>query len=185
VAGPTGAPGVPARATAVLRAEGRRGSRRRWAVIVAAAVLTLMVLVAVTAALGSGGDAATPAAADVTPSTTAPATPTTTAPATPTAHDLAAAELVGRPLTDVRGRLTALGLQVQPRPITTGDVPDGQVIAVDPNGQVTPGQTVTVTYAVAPPARPTGAADDTRKGNGRNNGNDHGDRKRDRDGGDN
>jgi serine/threonine-protein kinase len=80
--------------------------------------------------------------------------------------DLVAGRYAGHPLADVQAELTALGLVVRPRPTTTNDVPDGQVIAVEPVGQVVVGQTVSVTYAVAPAAHAP-------NGNGHGNGHGH------------
>jgi hypothetical protein len=86
------------------------------------------------------------------------------------AVDVAAGELVGRPLVEVQTRLAARGLRVQPRTIATGQVPAGQVIAVDPVGPVAPGRSVTVTSAVTP----ADEEDDDGKGNGNGRGNGRG-----------
>jgi serine/threonine-protein kinase len=64
---------------------------------------------------------------------------------------LSSADYVGRPVAEVQAELIERGLQVTLKPLQTGDVPDGQVIDLDPVGQVLPGAAVTVTYAVAPP----------------------------------
>jgi hypothetical protein len=137
------------------------GARRPWALLAGVAIAVVLVVVALAGVGALGGDPdGTPGAG----TTTAPST--STAQATPTAVDVRSADLVGRPLADVEAQLTAAGLQVQPRPIATGDVPDGQVIAVDPVGEVAVGGTVTVTYAVAPP---TQSGDGN--GNGEGNGN--------------
>jgi serine/threonine-protein kinase len=106
------------------------------------AAITLLVVVAVVAALiSSGGGASLLRLVGVA----------TTSAASPTPVQVRAADLVGRPLADVQAQLTRLGLKVKPRPIVTGDVPAGQVSAVDPVGPVVAGQTLVVTYAVAPP----------------------------------
>jgi serine/threonine-protein kinase len=55
----------------------------------------------------------------------------------------------------VQAELIGEGLQVTVVPIETADVPAGQVTAVDPVGDLAPGQTVTVSYAVPPVAVPT------------------------------
>jgi beta-lactam-binding protein with PASTA domain len=68
--------------------------------------------------------------------------------------DLSPSTYAGRPVTEVQAELAARGLQVVLRPLTTADVPDGQVIAVDPGGALAPGTPVTVTYAIAPPVVP-------------------------------
>nr|WP_246405561.1 protein kinase [Modestobacter versicolor] len=127
-------------------------SRRRRLL---AGALTLLAAAAVAGGLqlaGSSGDGE--AAAD----TPAP-TSTSAAPATPSpqAIALATADLVGRPVTEVQAELTARGLVVTLRPLQTADVPDNQVIAVDPTGELAPGSPVTVTHAVAPPAAPAPA----------------------------
>jgi serine/threonine-protein kinase len=57
-------------------------------------------------------------------------------------------------VADVEAALTRAGLQVERRPIQTTDVPADQVIAVDPGGELSPGQLVTVTHAVPPPPPP-------------------------------
>jgi serine/threonine-protein kinase len=65
---------------------------------------------------------------------------------------LSTGDYVGRAVAEVQAELLARGLQVALRPVQTPDVPDGQVIAVDPAGELSPGTLVTVTHAVAPPA---------------------------------
>ncbi|GAB3358488.1 protein kinase domain-containing protein [Modestobacter lapidis] len=86
---------------------------------------------------------------------TAPATTTTAAPTTTTPRLLvASADYVGRPVAEVEAELALFGLVVTLRPLTTADVADGSVIAVDPVGELTPGSPVTVTHAVAPPPAP-------------------------------
>ena len=57
----------------------------------------------------------------------------------------------GRAWPRSRSSWAALGLQVQTRQLTTGDLPAGQVIAVVPSGALLPGTAVTVTAAAAPP----------------------------------
>ena len=76
------------------------------------------------------------------------------APAAPTAAPIAlvAAQWVGRPVDQVRQQLTAMGLQVRLEPVQSRSVPANQVLAVDPAGPLAPGTTVTVRYAVLPPA---------------------------------
>jgi hypothetical protein len=93
--------------------------------------------------------------------------PTTSA-ASPAPVQVRATDLVGRPLAGVQAQLTTLGLRVQPRPFAAGDVPPGQVTAVDPVGRMVPGQTLVVTYAVAPPVATQGKSDG--HGNGRADG---------------
>ncbi|MGY1653489.1 serine/threonine protein kinase [Geodermatophilus sp. SYSU D01119] len=117
--------------------------RRRLLVALVALLAALAVVVGVV--LANAGDGGTPAA---------PAPTTTSAPAPDPTVAVAAADYVGRPVGEVQQELTALGLQVTPRPVTTADVPDGQVITLDPVGALAPGTVVTVTHAVAPPPAP-------------------------------
>jgi serine/threonine-protein kinase len=117
----------------------------------------LVPLVAVLAAAGIGvgvvqavgGDTASEAAR------TAPAPTTSAAPTTAVRRLLlASANYVGRPVGEVQAELSVFGLAVTLRPLTTTDVPDGTVIAIDPVGELTPGSPVTLTHAVAPPPAP-------------------------------
>jgi serine/threonine-protein kinase len=94
--------------------------------------------------------------ADTPAASTSPA-PTTSAAPTPAPAPrllLASANYVGRPVGEVQAELTVFGLTVTLRPLTTTDVPDGTVIAVDPLGELSPGSPVTLTHAVAPPPAP-------------------------------
>ncbi|HEX2074773.1 MAG TPA: serine/threonine-protein kinase [Geodermatophilus sp.] len=124
-------PAAPASAVAPAR---RLMSGRRALL----ALLAVVGLVAVVVGLlqGVGGPA------EGTPEGTTP----------PPAVQVIADDHVGRRVADVEADLTGLGLQVQLRPIATADVPDGEVLAVEPTGDLQPGQVVTVTHAVAPPA---------------------------------
>ncbi len=200
VTGPATTPQPLAGGTAVHPAvdtgeQDERPRGRRTRVAVAGAVVAAALVVAgVSAALG--GEAPTaPADATGTPTATA----TTTAPAPPATVRLDSAALVGRPVADVEAELVALGLQVQRRPLTTGDVADGQVIAVDPAGELVPGSVVALTHAVAPAPPPApapapapapdpeeqedggGGEDDPGNGNGNGNGRDK-DKEKDDDG---
>ncbi|RFU21107.1 serine/threonine protein kinase [Geodermatophilus marinus] len=118
-----------------------RPARRRW-LPAAAAVLVAALAVALVLGLGEGGAPA---------SEPAPSSPTTSAPAPPETVTVPGAALVGRPVDQVEAELAALSLVVQRRPLQTADVPAGQVIAVDPTGELPPGSTVTVTHATSPP----------------------------------
>ena len=141
-------------------------SRRRLPVpllLGALAALLVIVVVAALAQSGSGTSDGGPTATQAT--TTAPTTPATVA--------LVAADLLGRPVEEVRAELVARGLQVQLAPVETADVTVGQVTAVTPEGELSPGTVVTVSHAVAPPPPPaqeTGDDDEGNKGNGRGNG---------------
>ncbi|SHG37559.1 serine/threonine protein kinase [Geodermatophilus nigrescens] len=161
------APSTPAPGT------GSAPRRRRGLLLALGALLAALAVVGVVLAnAGDGGDA-TPAAPTTTSSAPAPAPDPTVA--------VTAADHVGRPVGEVQQELTARGLQVTLRPVTTADVPDGQVITLDPVGALAPGTVVTVTHAVAPPpapAPPTTAPapeapaeeDDEDEGNGNGNG---------------
>ncbi|MBB3086694.1 serine/threonine protein kinase [Geodermatophilus sabuli] len=187
--------GTDADAGAPADDDGAGRSRRR---LLLPLLVALVVVAAVAGAvfLGTRGEAPAPASATTPP----PAAPTTSATPTPPPAPpvvrvrLAAAEYVGRPVGQVQAELTGLDLQVALRPIETSDVPDGQVIAVDPTGEVPVGTTIAVTHAVAPPPPPpvvvptTEAPAPPDSGNGNGNGDDEDgerDRDRDRDRGDN
>jgi eukaryotic-like serine/threonine-protein kinase len=162
-------------------APGAPGRTRRGAVLAGLLALLALAVVGVVLALTSGdpeGTAASPtttsspapssaAATAPTPVPTSSSAPTSTG---PVPVDVVAADLVGRPLADVRAALTGLGLLVQPQPVVTGEVPADQVTAVAPEGAVLPGQTVTVTYAVAPPADDDSGGDDGGDDDGGGNG---------------
>ncbi|WP_448624422.1 serine/threonine protein kinase [Geodermatophilus sp. URMC 64] len=159
---------APANAPAAPHVSGAAGApgARPWLIVAGSALLTLVVLVVLLGVFGSGEESA---AATAAPASSAPSSES----AGPTAVEVAAGELVGRPLVEVQTRLTAQGLRVHPRTIATGDVPAGQVIAVDPVGPVAPGGSVTVTYAVAPAVQADGEdgnGDGNARGNGRGNG---------------
>ena len=130
--------------------------RRRAALWVAfGAALTVLAVVLGLSALGGEDPAA--GTSPATPSSSAP--PSSTSPAPPSTVTVAADGLVGRPVEEVRAELEARGLTVQVSPVTTADVPEGQVTAVEPGGAVPVGGTVTVSYAVAPPPPPEPTAE--------------------------
>ncbi|SDX74658.1 serine/threonine protein kinase [Modestobacter sp. DSM 44400] len=131
--------------------------RRRRRLLVPLFALLFLATVVVGALQLSGG---TTPAADGAPATTTVAPTTTPAPTTsaaPTVQQIALTlgDYVGRPYPEVQAELQARGLQVTLRPLQTADVPDGQVIALDPVGELTPGTAVTLTHAVAPPVPTT------------------------------
>ena len=157
LAAPTaGAPTGETHRLAAPPIEGPGRPNRGFAVLLGAAAIALIVVVAALAALGSTGGGAFFQRQPV-------GAPTTSA-ASKAPVQVRATDLVGRPLAGVQAQLTTLGLKVQPRPIATGSIPAGRVIAVDPVGPVMPGQTLVVTYAVAPPVATQG------ENNGRVNG---------------
>jgi serine/threonine-protein kinase len=168
---PVSAP-APLHSTAVLPAvlpapapEGRRPARRMLVPVLALSAL-VAVAVGLLQTLGSGGGSAA--------GTTSPSAPSSAPATAPAPIQVRAEDYVGRPVADVQAALTALGLQVQLRPIQTADVPDQQVIAVDPVGDLTAAQQVVVTHAVAPPAPAPAAGADEGKGNGHGHGHGHG-----------
>jgi eukaryotic-like serine/threonine-protein kinase len=152
---------------------------RRMAVGAVIAVVAVLALVAVAVGL-LGGDPAGPAAGTTTGQTAEPAARTTAerTAETPPTIDLVAADYVGRPVADVQAELTALGLVPQLQPVQTADVPEGQVVAVDPLTGLLAGSPVTVSHAVAPPAPPQSSSADegNGKGNKGNKGNGKGDK---------
>ena len=124
-------------------ASGVRPSRR-----LLVGLLALLVVAAVAVGLLVGRTDRSPA----------PVAGPTSAPTSSTTGHLVAGDHLGRPVAEVEAELTGLGLSVQLRPVQTADVPDGQVLAVEPLGELTPGQTVTLTYAVAPVPAPAEGA---------------------------
>jgi serine/threonine-protein kinase len=88
------------------------------------------------------------------PPASAPTTTTTTTPAPPETVGVLAAELLGRPVEEVQAELVGRGLQVQLVPVETAAVTAGMVTAATPEGQLSPGSVVAVSYAVAPPPPP-------------------------------
>jgi serine/threonine-protein kinase len=145
----------------------------------ALAVLAALAVAVVATQAGSG-----------TPAEGATAEETTEQPAaetTPPPIAVAAEDYLTRPVAAVQAALIGQGLQVTLVPVETADVPAGQVTAIDPVGDLPPGSTVTVSYAVppvvvptpapapAPPAQDAGEDEgeerwDGNNGNGRGNG---------------
>jgi hypothetical protein len=130
------------------------GRRRRRLLVPLLALLVLAAVVfgglQLTGGTTTSADGATP-----TPTTTTAAPTTTSAAPTVQRIALTPSDYVGRPFAEVQAELTGRGLQVTLRPLQTADVPDGQVISLDPVGDLTPGTAVTLTHAVAPPVPTT------------------------------
>jgi serine/threonine-protein kinase len=149
---PPGGPAGPLGELAGADDEPDSERRRRWPLALAA-LLTLLVVAGGTSAFlqFTGDRPAEPSAA----TTSAP--PSTPAPSAPVVAlvSLSTTDYVGRPVAEVQADLVERGLQVALQPLQTGDVPDGQVIALSPTGQVMPGTVVAVTHAVTPPPPPT------------------------------
>jgi eukaryotic-like serine/threonine-protein kinase len=136
------APATGASPTAGGRAPG--GARGRMLVPLAAllvgAGLAALVLQAVT---------------PTAPATTA-ATVEVTGTATPSAEPILVepADFLGRPVDAVRAQLEAMGLVVQLQEVQDRDADPGTVVDVAPlSARLEPGQTVLVSYAVAPQSR--------------------------------
>ena len=157
-------------ALAPASAPAATGSGRRALVRIALGALAVLVVLAVligilqhgsgTAGQASGrtGTATTSGAA--TSSTPAPSTapttaaPRTTAPSAPPKVHVTASAYIRHPVAQVRAALVALGLHVTLTPVTTRALPPGLVTAVAPAGDLPPGSSVRVSYAVAPSVAP-------------------------------
>ncbi|NYJ05494.1 protein kinase domain-containing protein [Petropleomorpha daqingensis] len=113
-------------------------------------VLTPVAALAIGAVLGVG------ALQLVAVPTTTPPVAAQAAPAT--GVTLRSADYVGRPVDEVEAALVDLGLQVVRSAQTTGSAAPGTVLGVGPVGLVSPGQLITVTYAVAPDPAPSSEA---------------------------
>jgi serine/threonine protein kinase len=125
--------------------------RRRLLVPLLALLAVAAIVVGAVQLLGPSDDDRAGTASGPTSGTTASAT-SSPPPSSPAVQlvDVLSATYLNRPVSQVQAELTALGLQVTLRPLTTSDVPDGQVITVDPVGPLAPASPVTVTYATAP-----------------------------------
>ncbi len=115
------------------------------------------LLVPLVALLAGAGIAAVvqQAVLPTAPTTTAAAAEVTGAPApTPEALVLESADYLGRPVDAVQAQLEAMGLVVQLETVSTDDADPDTVVDVAPlSVRLEAGQTVLVTYAVAPQAR--------------------------------
>jgi hypothetical protein len=149
---------------AVARGSSPAGSRRAVVRVLLGALAVLVALGVAVVALQTSADS--PAQGTTTEG---PATETTPPPV-----PVAAVDYVGHPIGEVQAALIGKGLQVTLVPVETADVPAGQVTAVDPVGDLPPGQTVTVSYAVPPVVVPTPAPPVQDAGN---SGSDSGDEK--------
>jgi serine/threonine-protein kinase len=128
-----------------------RGRLRRLVVpVLVGLVATALV---VTGLVLGTRDVPTAAPAAAGPTTTAPPTPVAARP-TSTYVRVDPAKHVGQQVTAVQAWLTGLDLTVTLVAVERADLPDGQVIALEPTGDLPVGTTVTVAHAVAPPAPP-------------------------------
>ena len=164
---PVGAAAAGVTAAREERAPGRRGVL--WVAL--GALLAVAALVLLLNVLNDDDPAA-----GTSPGTTseAPAT-TSSAPAPPSTVTVAAGDFVGRPVDEVQAELVALGLDVELVPVTTSDVPAGQVTGLDPTGEVPLDGAVTVAYAVAPVPEPEPPAEGGGGGNEGDGNEDEGD----------
>ncbi|MET0764681.1 MAG: protein kinase [Blastococcus sp.] len=126
------------------RSAGRRATIR--ALLGAVAVLVALT-VAVVVLQGNSG-----IPAQGTTTTQEPAAETT-----PPTVAVVAEDYLGRPVGEVQAALIGKDLTVTVVPVETADVPAGQVTALDPVGELAPGSTVAVSYAVPPVVVPTPA----------------------------
>jgi hypothetical protein len=156
---------------------------RRAAVRVLAGMAGAFVVAAALVGALAGGGGADAAAGDATGSSSSASSASSpssapTTPATPATVGITADDLVGRPVAEVQAELEALGLQVVRASVETADVAAGLVTAVGPEGQLAPGTSVTVTYAVAPvvtaPPASTGDGGGTGADTGQDKGNGNG-----------
>jgi serine/threonine-protein kinase len=176
---PAAGPPPPVRPAAAPAAPAARGSGGRAALRVLVGALVVLVLVGVAALLlrSAGGEAEQAAAPSTTAEAPVQTTPQQTTPEVTTEAFVAVAsdDYVDRPLEEVQAELAGLGLLVTPEPVETEDTEPGLVTAVEPEGDLTPGSTVTVSYAVAPEeAEEPPPADEGDQGNGNGNGNGRG-----------
>jgi serine/threonine-protein kinase len=111
----------------------------------------LVPLVALLAGAGIAG-----AAVRLTGETPPPATAAEEAGPTPLV--IVAEEYLGRPVAEVEAALGARGLQVDRVPVETTAVAAGLVTAISPAGAVSPGERISVSFAVAPPPAPAAPA---------------------------
>ena len=130
-----------------------RGPARVRTAIAAAVALVVLVLVIGGALALAPDSSGTPGVVARSAPPSSPSTPVTSAaPTARTTVSLTADGIVGRPVDEVRADLVAAGLTVQLRPTTAAGVPAGQVVAIDPVGEVAVGQLITLTFATASPA---------------------------------
>jgi hypothetical protein len=122
---------VPPAPTLHWHDRGGRWPRRRIAVVAALAALALLGLVLVLRSVGGPPAAGHPASASSRP---------------PATVELAAAPLIGQPLSVARQRLDQLGLAMRVQWRHSGAEP-GTVLAVEPSGHLRAGSTVVVTVA--------------------------------------
>jgi serine/threonine-protein kinase len=166
-AAPTGTAVMPLPPIGATATAGPAPARTPLLRVLAGALVALVLLAVAVVALQSGNEGAADGG-------------TTAEETTPPAVPVTAEDHVGRPVAEVQAALIARGLQVSVVPVETADVAAGQVLGVNPVGDLAPGQTVTVDYAVPPvvvpaPEPPRGG------GNGDDGDEDRGKGKKDKD----
>jgi eukaryotic-like serine/threonine-protein kinase len=153
-----------------------RGRLRRLVVpVLVGLVATALVVTGLVLGTRDVPTAAAPAAA--APTTSAPPSSVAPQPTGPFVQ-VDPARHVGQQVAAVQAWLTGLDLSVTLVAVERADLPDGQVIALEPTGVLPVGTTVTVAHAVAPPppppppttAAPSPTADDGDKGKDKDRG---------------
>jgi eukaryotic-like serine/threonine-protein kinase len=158
---PVAAAAVPPVLSALDDRDDEDDDRGRWRRLVVPVLVGLVAtaLVVTGVVLGTR-DVPTAAPAVAAPTTSAPPTPVAPRPTGPFVL-VDPADHVGQQVAAVQAWLTGLDLPVTLVAVERADLPTGQVIALEPTGEVPVGTTVTVAHAVAPPpppAPPTTAA---------------------------
>jgi len=146
---PAGTP-VARQPTMLLPVGPRR--RRPGRFVTGVAAVAGLLLLCVLAGVLAGRSAVSPTAANRPVSSPTPRA--TSAETAPPAIHLAADDLIGRPVAEVRTRLTTLGFRIALHPTETHAFPADAVTALDPVGDLVPGRRITVTYATAPVLTP-------------------------------
>jgi len=183
VAEPVGATQVLTGVGAAAAPPGDRGRRRGrgwlW-LLVGLAVLAAVVLILLQATgdddptsatpTGSTGPTSEPTTTASSPSESPSDTPSPTESETPVVVTIDADDYVGRKVKEVEKELERLGLVVVTEPLeNTDDQPADTVVDVSPDGELSEGDTVTVTYwekpaKTQPTESPTQSATDNGKG---------------------
>ncbi|HEY8590632.1 MAG TPA: protein kinase [Naasia sp.] len=165
---PVGAGLAAAGGTAAVAVQDEEEERRRnpWTIplIIAVSVLALALIGIVIALMLNPRTGAAPSSTPVTTPTSSTPTPSVTPSTTPTPTAVAVDEAayLDRPFADVEAELQGLGLDVALQEGNAAETEEqaGLVYDVNPNGNLAPGTTVTVTYfapqaEIPAPAAPT------------------------------
>jgi serine/threonine-protein kinase len=145
-------PAVPATDVRPSGSSGRRPIGL-WVLVglLVAALVALGVLL-----LTKQGDE-TPAGTPLTPgpTTSSPATTASSTTSAPTTVPVNEDDYLGRPADEVAAELRSKGLEVTTQPVTTDEYDPGTVTNVSPTGNLSPGDTVTLSVARAAPTTST------------------------------